>query len=511
MLHRVYPANGNKIGGHHTGDPYGWLVHFDHDLTVAMGLAVGDLFAMTCQVLFLQLLASSREAIQKRLDTIDTYAANFEKYVLPQLQRIEELAKLRELILDQQRQDQIAAANMAMVQAYVPATVRTTAPAAQPVAAPAPATSWNQARQQLTQSLAPQPQTVAPSQGPAYQVIKQGDDYRVRDAKGKLWDLRSLENVTLLTRGSIESYEPLVKQFWDLPDIMERIRDPKIGLKAELTSILDEMKQHNQNITTNAQASLGYGFRASKISENIPSATVKGTSYNLGGIHRVAHEQIGEYFQGDRWYANGIDFLFSAELGRQELKAFITFTGLVLLAVICPEAAILIGIALAAEQLAEAEERKEIYQALIDPDLVLSRAEVEAELFAAQLGVVLSFLPVFAEAGAEASAALKAVARSGAEAAEAAAARAAAAEAVALMTRQLVTGVVERFAIELVKAEVINKVISAALSPIIEARLHQRELTGPIGGLEGAMEALIRREQGRRAEHPGASGRGRAR
>ena len=74
-----------------------------------------------------------------------------------------------------------------------------------------------------------------------------------------------------------------------------------------------------------------------KISEDIPHASVQGTGYVLTGIHKLAHEQIGEFFQGDRFYAVGIDYLFSAALGLQELKSFIVFTGLVLLAVLCPE------------------------------------------------------------------------------------------------------------------------------------------------------------------------------
>ena len=41
----------------------------------------------------------------------------------------------------------------------------------------------------------------------------------------------------------------------------------------------------------------------------------------------------------------------------------------------------------------KALEKKALFRSLIDPDLVISRAEVEAELFAAELGLALTFLP----------------------------------------------------------------------------------------------------------------------
>jgi hypothetical protein len=48
-----------------------------------------------------------------------------------------------------------------------------------------------------------------------------------------------------------------------------------------------------------------YAFQASTIQENTREASIQGTSYVFGGIHDLAHQQIGEFFLGDVYYATG--------------------------------------------------------------------------------------------------------------------------------------------------------------------------------------------------------------
>jgi hypothetical protein len=172
--------------------------------------------------------------------------------------------------------------------------------------------------------------------------------------------------------------------------------------------------------------------------------------------------------------------------------------GVVLLCCVYAPLGIAVGIALAAHHYEEAVEREHVYDALIDPELVISRAEVEIQLFAAKLGLVLSFLPVFGKA----LGALRAVVMAGAAEAEeavAAGSRAAAAEAaeeaVKVALRAAGKDVLEKFVTELATAIVINKVMELALDPVMAAMAQAKETTRPVGGLDRALMILLQRRQ----------------
>jgi hypothetical protein len=247
------------------------------------------------------------------------------------------------------------------------------------------------------------------------------------------------------------------------------------------------------------------GFGASRISQNLYSATVPGSRFALQGIHLQAHREIGEFFRGDRFYALGIDSLFMAAEGTEEILGFLEFTGIVLLAVLCPPLAAEVGLVLAAFHFAEAREREEIYQALIDPEVVRARAEIEAELFAAELGLALAFLPIAGELFGELRAMIRA-AQKGIETAEAAgaagrrAAASSAEEAALHLARVLERGLAESFALEMAKMWAINKVIGWVISPIMD---EIRKTASP-GGLERAMNELVVRMRERRLQSPEA-------
>src|SRR5205085_150457 len=63
------------------GDAIGWELDFLKEFTPSMREAAGWIFEMACQVLFLQLLNSSKEAIDNRLNNIDQFSiASFEEF-----------------------------------------------------------------------------------------------------------------------------------------------------------------------------------------------------------------------------------------------------------------------------------------------------------------------------------------------------------------------------------------------------------------------------------------------
>ena len=493
----AYKAQPDLIRGDWEGKALSWLKRFDYTLNKSMEQAVGRLFAMTCEVIFLQLLNSSHKAIQDRLDD-SGYAARFRQYLLPQLRTVSELVRVRE-ILDH-------APMIVMAQYQDPlhwqtghGDVRYVYDTAPPVTTP-PATDWREAVKSLMDTLRPQAQQPAPPTADKYELYSNDDGYVVRDLHGTVWDKDSVENAIDLRRGTLESIEPLVKQFVDLPEVIARFRDPAAA-DAEPEYTLKEMRQKNEEIQRKARGNLMYGYYATSVVENVEQATIIGTSYRLIGIHEQAHAQIGDFFQGDRFYALGVEALFDEREGREELAGAILFAGLVLLSVVCPPAAALLGLEMALVQYAKAAERRDVYQALIDPELVLSRAEVESGLFAAKIGIVLALIPVAQEGLAEAKAALNVAERAGVEAAEEAGTRALSMgeRAAAHLAEVLERGLVETFAVELAKQWLISKVMEASLSPLIRM-LQSQPGDGPIGGLEAAVRLMAERAEERLAE-----------
>jgi hypothetical protein len=500
-LQDVMAENGKLIAGDYEGAAGSWMLQFVEELHGILDEAVGDLFKMTCRVVLLQLLNTSRAAIDaRRLEPgFSAFAGLFERIVVPQLADIDELMHLRDRLQGAQAAAAYASANQRMVNAYfagVPGAPGASTTQGSPPGQPRPG-SWQEARAGVTRALTP---THHLAEGPAapnaYETIEQGGVMRIRDRRGDLWTLEAIEQAIVLRRGTIENVEPLVKQLTDLPETMERFRNPAGGVRAELQSVLDEMSYNNWDITTSAREDPDYAFGT-----RVPhggTETVPGTGYELQGIHLLAHREIAEFFRGDPFYARGLDRILGAAETAHTFTVVAEFVGIVLLAVVCPEAAVYAGVALAAYHYDEAREHERLYGALIDPEQVISYAEVEAELFGAELGLALSLLPVAGELLGEARAAFRVIAGEAAEVSEAAA-RAAAEQAATGLIRTAEHGFVEKFVIEATKAYAIQKVFEQVLAPIMESLEREWGTTGPIGGLDRAMAQLAQRAHERSA------------
>jgi hypothetical protein len=235
-----------------------------------------------------------------------------------------------------------------------------------------------------------------------------------------------------------------------------------------------------------------YAFRASRISESIPHATVPYTSYPLHGIHLQAHNAVGDAFRGDGFYAQGINALFGAELGRLGLISFFEFTGTLLLAVACPPLAAAAGIALAAYHLEEAEEKQRLYRSLIDPELVITRAEVEQELFMARLGFALAVIPEAGTILRGGSQVARLVARTGVSTGARLAGRRLARYLLEESMQSLRRGIVVAFVREIAQNVVIDEVAQRVLEPIVAQIEREATITGPAGGAQGAQATIER-------------------
>ena len=455
QIRELYFRRPDLIKGMYHGDGAGFALHLLIELTDRTRSSIARLFGETCRILLLQLLRSSRSAILARYVDVPRYASDFRQVIYPQLQRVNELLQLRDRL-----KARITFETNPMLYA-----------------------------QQAT------PMQVHNASDADF-VKENGRTVRIRDSRGRSWTVDELENAITLRRGVTEEIDPLVKQISDLPEQMAKFAASSSGLVDELADMLEEMLGHNSDITDETADDWKYGFRASRISEDLPGNTIPGGRYPLHGIHLQAHEQIGEFFEGSQLYPMAIDALFSGELGAHELTSFLTFVGLVFLSVVCPPAAFVLGATLAVVQYAEAKDREALYGALMDPEEILSRAEVEAELFAAKLGLALAFIPD-----------ATAICRGGLVGARVALEEGVIAgartvfglvreEAMRAMAAALERGLIQAFVTECVKAELINLVIENVLGPVIEQVSAEVEATGPVGGMQGVMSRLAQRTGG---------------
>ncbi len=515
-MEAAYEANPNSISGAWSGDPLGWEIRHGYFMNKTMEVSVANIFARTCQVLFLQLLKTSKAEIEKRQRP--GYAEAFEHILLPQLMPLSELIRVRE-ILDHAWSIEYARygfmggpATQYNADRFKDVRFLDVPPATSPPAMPA---SWEDAWRNLTGSLAPKPVVPPPATGDLYELFKQDGSYRVRDLHGHVWSSENLEMRITLLKGALETADPLIKQFHDIPAVMARFTAAQAreqffhttGLvKAELDNVLDEMHRENKSRTEEAQSEWLTAFKTSEIVEGYGGVHIPGTGYTLQGIHKMAHEQIGEAFHEDTWYALGVDYLFTVE-DKKLLKKIISID-LMLLSILVPPLGEFLNLVYSAWELGEAQKKEAAWKALIDPDEVMNWAAIEAELFAAKLGMVFAAIPYVGRAGAEIKAvATKAFARGAVEVAEevaVATAReasglarfgAAALELLELTQRSIISAVVAGMAEQLL----IGEVLSWVIDPMIQAVQREAEKQAPVGGLEHALDLIAQRLAERRA------------
>ncbi|MGW0203749.1 hypothetical protein, partial [Nonomuraea sp. NPDC003201] len=477
------PEHRGKIG--FLDNPLSWVVRFRYRVNDAMSWSVAVLFAMACRVLMMQLLTASARQIQGRLGNLPLLTDYFEQVILPRLGGIQDLIELRDLVKDAPRTPQLPER---------PPGGTPDPPAPPPSPDPnagGTRQAWLRARADLTEALAGKTAEPPPGTPPRGTIIwPVTGDPRIHDGRGRTWSLREIEERIVTVRGDLESADPLVKQLTELDDVMARFTHGRV--REELERLLNEMLRHNGDEQKKVRDSWRYAFQASRITTGIP--TVPGTGYRLGGIHLQVHQAVGDAFRGDPFYRLGIDMLFGVQRGRLGLKAFAEFAGLLLLSVVCPPLAVVTGVVVAGAQLYEAVQREHLYRSMLDPELVLSRAEVEAELFAARLGFVLSVvLAVVPNA--------RSLLRTGAQAARVAegygaatATRLTAARFTAHLAEETVKSLRNGFVVaalrELVQNEVVDLIAQRVLGPIIADLEREVTLTGPVGGAAGARRVV---------------------
>jgi hypothetical protein len=504
-------ANSSRLGGMYKNNPTSWLLHFYEESTPAAKESVGWIFLYGCQILMLQLLRASREGIEARLDpaVFPKYAAFFEDMVFFLLADQAELIELRETL------NTYLAATLSSTEAVATEAVNTWRrmhrigtqaglvgeglEAGRAVDVSAAGAQWADAQSSLLSTMAgaiegKTANNLATGGELRGQIVETKAGPAIRDGKGRLWTAKDLDNAIALGQGTAESIDPLVKQLLDLPGIMPLFKQNPWLVKIHLKNMLEEMRKNNEEVTQKTIDSPPFAFEHGRIQEDATqSSTIPGTLYQLQGIHRVVHEHIGDAFMGDGYYALGINQLFAAEQGFESLTSGMIFIGLILLAVICPPAAFWAGVALSLHELEKAEETKQIYGSLVDPEELVSKMEMEIELFMAELGVALSFIPEAGSIFKKVSSAGEAIAKQGLRKGLKTVGRRAVQEVLEEIAKQLKKNLLAAVLRELAINVVFDKIMSVMIEPVIAAM--EAQIAGPdlaalpaLGGEEGAEE-----------------------
>jgi len=439
-----------SIHGIWRGRGVSWALRLLEAVAPVVREAASALFVGACRSTLLQLLATSRQELLKRQNAMPRYAQLFERWIVPLIADEAELQSMRSMLT----RDRIA---------------KITAKAGPVIAVAAPQAAWVSASASLLIALRGTP--ILRGQGALYEIVEDEKGVpRIRDAQGVLWSNDDLERALSFKGQIAEGVDPLVKQIVDTQEARDRFKGAT-AVADELAALLDEMLQNNAEMAKKAAGDKTFAFTSSPIEEQIPAATVSGSKYALQGVHLIAHEQIGDAFRGSSYYAGGIDDLFDSEEGKKALLGAGLMVGLVLISVLVPGGAVIamaVGGVMGAHELDKAYEKKRLYRALIDPDLVLRYADVEAELFAAWIGAAIAVIP---EAGPATKALLaggKQVLKGEAKAVAKTAGKAIAKRVVAELAEYAAKDLLEAFVKEAVINVVMDQIMQRALGPLIE-------------------------------------------
>jgi hypothetical protein len=365
--------------------------------------AVGSLFKSACRILLLQLLESSRSQINARKQSLATYAPVFEFVLRAYFTKKD---KLEDLKLRLQH---------GMLLAHIQGA------SLEPLSG-----TWPVLRGQLMDEVEKGSQVRPDSLTVRDDLVFNGEKLvGVQDEHGNLWTKEALEQALTQREFLAESVDPMIKQFSDKEaDFILAVLDQKnqrlettpraivkagdigkavvrnleervVTTEVVVGAVLQEMLDKNGEQTGKTKRSYEYAFDKAPLHYEAKKSTIPYCGFVLQGIHKLAHEQIGPSFRNNpNEYGWALDRgALGIRRGMEQLAFAFEFIGLTLLSIICPPLGAAAAVAVAARDYAKALENKALFRSLIDPDLIISRAEVEAGLFAAELGLALAFLP----------------------------------------------------------------------------------------------------------------------
>jgi hypothetical protein len=425
-----------------------------------------------CQDVLLQVLFASGEELSKRAQNFTSYMSLTRMLLTVMLADVPELMSLREALVTRARRRGLAAGMAGSV-----------------MGGPAVGAAWLQLSEEVLDSLADEPVSREPEAGT---VARHRGVERVYDGKGRWWSLAELDAVLAAQRQQVAAVDPVLDKVSEVDEMVSRLKAAQVldahastAMGHTLTTsvddvfrdLLSELLAENRRWLRKAATDRRLAFGLANFTEDDDRSTTD-IGARLTGIHKLADERLRPAFTDPEAYTAGMRRLAAAEIGKAELSEILNLVGLTALAIFCAPLALAVGVVQAAEGLSTAFEHRDLQRAMLDADEILSKAQVEAEMWVAVINAALTVLPE-----------LPAVAR-GAGTATRALAKGEATELAVAATRQAMRDVVKRlaelsvehftitFGKELTKAYLINLALSKAMNRIAEAVAHQATVTG---------------------------------
>ncbi|WP_329476453.1 hypothetical protein OG555_32945 [Kribbella sp. NBC_01484] len=459
-----------------------WVAAFAGVFGSARDDAVASMFVTQCQDVLLQVLLASGDELSKRAQNFKSYMAMTRVLLTVMLADLPELMRLRQALLDELQRERVMA-----------------------IGIPGGLTAgWIAMTGQVIGSLTPDPDAPEPEAG-TVAPFKNGP--KVYDGRGRWWTLAELDAVLSAARQQVTAIDPVLDKVPEVEDLVEKLRAAQVldayastaaghalttAVDDIFKSLLTDLIKENEHWQRKAAADRKYAFGLANFSPDDKGAETD-IGAKLSGIHKIAAERLRPAFTDEEAYVTGMARLAETEIGKAELFEILNLVGMTVLAVVCAPLAFAVGAVQAVEGLETAFEHRDLQRAMLDADDILSKAQVEAEMWAAVINAALTVLPEIPSAvrGAR-SAGSSLIKREATEAAVAATQ-----QAMRNIAKRLAELSLEHFTVEFTKqltqGYLINLALSKAMNRITDAVAHQVAVTGEatIGDLGGVLDLAI--------------------
>jgi hypothetical protein len=449
-----------------------WGLRFAEVFASARDDAVASMFVSTCQDILLQVLYASSHELSSRAQSFSSYMPITRMLLTVMLSDTVELMDLRDAVIAREGKEATAAIATGAV-----------------LGGPTIGATWLTFTESLLDSVTQEPVSREPTAGT---VELHRDGYRVYDGMGQWWSRAELDAVITAQRQQVSAVDPLLDKVSEIDDLVRQLKAAQVldanastVLGHQLTAHVDDifrdllsglLKENERWLLKAAtDRKLAFGL-ANFTRDDVRSASDIGAK--LAGIHKLADERLRPAFSDQDAYVAGMSRLAAEEIGKAELTEILSLVGLTVLAIFCPLLAFGVSLVQAAEGLMTAFEHRDLQRAMLNGDEILSKAQVEAEMWAAVINAALTVLPELPSLARGAGSATRALVRGEATEAAAAATRQAMRNIAKHLAELGIEHFTTRFAKELVQAYLINLALSKAMNRIAEAVARQVGVAG---------------------------------
>jgi hypothetical protein len=372
-----------------------WLHHVFTEYRPSLITSCAWIFVYACQAMMLQLLAASRRSIERRLELRNEYANFFYGAVITQLSAEAELLRLREALAEVI--SQTPKGQKIPWRRVVPGDKWATYPIPRSSPTLGMQRDFELWMQKVRQYQYQPPDAVRFNEG---DLLYKNDTPAIVDRYGNAWTLADLDLSIQIRHSTAMALDPVLNHLLHEHPLTELHRYTPKQAREALFALLEKMREKNAETRADTLGSKTYAFEKGRIVEisdikdprYIPRNAVAG--FDLQGIHLIVWSELAPELGMDRTLETAVGVLFARELGFRSLKSFSEFVGTTLLSVVCPPLAVAVMAAQALHAYSEAKKLEGFYESFIDPEQLVSWADVQAELFVARVTLAISLIPM---------------------------------------------------------------------------------------------------------------------